>query len=81
MVFGIRDLANEIHALREVVKDLNQTERNNGVELARIAEAIEFRNRLEFERRWSPPDLGIIFKADDSSPARDRGDKVERNFR
>ena len=78
MAFGIRDLSNatikasgSLIAIGAVLMDIRSA-------TERIADALEARNRLEFDRRFSPQDLGIQFKTDESSPARTRGDKVER---
>ena len=81
MAFGIRDVANSLNAIQRTLVEVNQTLRRNGEQTARLAEAVEARNKMESERRFSAMDLGIQFKTDESSPARTRGDKVERDVR
>jgi len=78
MAFGIRDLNNAAIRAGSILMDINSTLRTIAVELASIGVALEARNRMEFERRFSPQDLGIQFKTDESSLARTRGDVVQR---
>jgi hypothetical protein len=73
MAFGIRDIGNSLIALNSGVRTIT-------AQLARIATALEDRNKLEYDRRFSPQDLGIRFKTDEASPARTRGDELQRDY-